>query len=34
LAFVASVWTLIVEDPDVTVWARKFLASDRQPATV
>jgi hypothetical protein len=32
--FVADAWPLILEDPDVMTWAREFLASDRQAASV
>jgi hypothetical protein len=33
LAFVASAWVWIDEDPDVTFWAREFIASGRASVT-
>jgi hypothetical protein len=29
MAFVASVWPLAEEDPDMTFWAREFIVEDR-----
>jgi hypothetical protein len=32
--FVASVWPLAQENPDVAFWAREFIDSDQAGATV
>jgi hypothetical protein len=34
LAFVADVWPLAQENPDVTYWAGEFMASGRGSVTV